>query len=119
MGYNATYVTRAPAKIAVLPVGYGDGLSRQLSWRQENGVAAGGHVLVRGQRAAIAGRVSMDITLADVSEISGVNVGDEVTILGRDGEQAIDAWEHARLARTIPYEILCQIGKRVPRRYSD
>lgn len=118
VGYNATYTTQGPSQIAVLPLGYGDGLSRHLSW-QENRMPHSGEVLVRGQRAPIVGRVSMDLTLADVTRIKGATVGDEVTILGRDGGERIDAWEHARLADTIPYEILCQIGKRVPRRYVD
>ena len=116
VGYNLTYVTQAPSKIAVLPVGYADGLNRHLSWRAEG---KGGSVLVRGERVPIAGRVSMDITLADVTAVKGVNVGDEVTILGSDGAQRIDAWEHAQLAGTIPYEILCDIGKRVPRKFSS
>lgn len=116
VGYNLTYVTQAPSKIAVLPVGYADGLNRQLSWRADG---KGGALLVRGERVPIAGRISMDITLADVTGVKGVNVGDEVTILGADGGQRIDAWEHAQLAGTIPYEILCGIGKRVQRRYEE
>lgn len=114
VGYNSTFVAQVPTKLAVLPVGYADGLNRHNSSRADS---QGGSVLVRGRRVPIAGRVSMDITLADVTGVAGVNVGDEVTILGSDGGQHIDAWDHATLAGTIPYEILCNIGKRVPRKY--
>ena len=111
VSYDATYVTSAPARIAVVPVGYADGLSRQLSSR--------GRMLVRGQFAAIAGKVTMDLTMIDVTSIAGIDVGDEVTIIGSSGERSITAWEHATLANTIPYEILCNISKRVPRKYVD
>ena len=109
IGYNAAYVTRAPARIAVLPVGYADGFNRQLSSR--------GRVLVCGQVAPVVGNVSMDVTLIDVTAIPDAAVGDEVVIFGEAGGHKITAWEHARLAGTIPYEILCAISKRVPRRY--
>lgn len=109
IGYGSTYRARQPMTLAVLPVGYADGLRRELS--------SLGRVLVRGAVAPIVGRISMDLTLIDVSSISGVDVGDEVIILGRDGEHQLDAWEHATLAQTIPYEILCGISSRVPRRY--
>ena len=111
VGYNGAYVTPKLARIAALPVGYADGLSRQLG--------SVGRVIVRGRHAPMVGNISMDITLADVSEVPGVEVGDEVVLIGKSGEAAIDAWEHATLARTIPYEILCGISKRVPRRYVE
>jgi alanine racemase len=111
VGYNATYITHSPARLAVLPVGYADGLDRQLSSR--------GRVLIRGQYAAIVGIVSMDLTIVDVSGIAGVEVGDEVTILGKSEGANINAWEYARLCATIPYEVLCRISKRVPRRYVE
>jgi alanine racemase len=107
IGYNEAYVTRRAATIGVLPVGYADGLSRQLS--------SEARVLVRGEFAPVVGNVSMDVTLIDVSEIKEAQVGDEVVLIGRQGGHAIDAWEHATLARTIPYEVLCNISKRVPR----
>lgn len=110
LGYNAAYITQAPARIAALPVGYGDGLNRQLSNR--------GRVLVRGDFANIVGNVSMDITLIDVTGIS-VEVGDEVILIGESGKRAITAWDHAGHAQTIPYEILCNISARVPRLYVD
>jgi alanine racemase len=111
IGYNGAYVTQAPALIAMLPVGYGDGLNRQLSSR--------GRVIVRDDYASIVGNVSMDLTLIDVTGIPGVSVGDEVTILGATANCEITAWEHANFAMTIPYEILCNISKRVPRKYVE
>ncbi len=109
LGYGGTYVTKSEAIIAVLPVGYADGLNRQLSSR--------GRVIVRDHHAPIVGRVSMDLTLADVTNIPGVAVGDEVVLLGASNGLSVDAMEHARLANTTPYEILCSISKRVPRKY--
>lgn len=109
LGYGGTYVTRAPSTIAILPVGYADGLNRQLSSR--------GRVIVREKYAPIVGRISMDLTLVDVTDIPGVEVGDEVVLLGSSNGLSVDAMEHARLANTTPYEILCCISKRVPRKY--
>jgi alanine racemase len=109
LGYGGTYVTKAPAKIAVLPVGYADGFNRQLY--------SGGRVIVRENYAPIVGRISMDLTLVDVTGIAGVSVGDEVVLLGSSDGLNVDAREHARLANTNPYEILCDISKRVPRKY--
>ncbi len=110
LGYGGTYVTKAPARIAVLPVGYADGLNRALSSR--------GRVIVREHYAPIVGRISMDLTLADVTGLPGVSVGDEVVLLGALDGLSVDAREHAELANTNVYEILCAISKRVPRRYS-
>jgi alanine racemase len=109
LGYGGTYVTKAPAHVAVLPVGYADGYNRQLSNR--------GRVIVRDHYAPIVGRISMDLTLADVTGIPGVAVGDEVILLGSSDGLTVDALEHAELANSTPYEILCNISKRVPRRY--
>ena len=111
LGYGGTYVTKAPAKIGVLPVGYADGLNR--------GLSDGGRVIVREHYAPIVGRISMDLTLVDVTGIPGVGVADEVVLLGEHDGLNVDAREHAELAHTIPYEILCAISKRVPRRYSS
>ncbi len=107
VGYNGAYVTPADTRIAVLPVGYGDGLSRQLS--------NSGRVIVRDRYAPIRGKVSMDLTLVDVTDIPGVELGDEVIVLGKTEHCEITAWEHAELGHTIPYEVLCNIGARVPR----
>jgi alanine racemase len=109
LGYGGTYVTKAPAHVAVLPVGYADGYNRQLSNR--------GRVIVRDHYAPIIGSISMDLTLVDVTGIPGIAVGDEVILLGTHDGLSIDALEHARLANSSPYEILCNISKRVPRRY--
>ena len=109
LGYGGTYVTKAPAHVAVLPVGYADGYNRQLSNR--------GRVIVREHYAPIVGRISMDLTLVDVTGIPGVAVGDEVILLGSSEGLSVDALEHAELANSTPYEILCNISKRVPRRY--
>jgi alanine racemase len=110
LGYGGTYVTKAPARIAVLPVGYADGLNRALSSR--------GRVIVREYYAPIVGRISMDLTLADVTGLPGISVGDEVILLGSLDGLSMDAQEHATLANTVAYEILCGISKRVPRRYA-
>jgi alanine racemase len=109
LGYGGTYVTKAPAHVAVLPVGYADGYNRQLSNR--------GRVIVREHYAPIVGSISMDLTLVDVTGIPGVAVGDEVILLGTHDGLSVDALEHARLANSSPYEILCNISKRVPRKY--
>jgi alanine racemase len=111
LGYGATYVTKAPAHVAVLPVGYADGYNRQLSNR--------GRVIVREHYAPIVGRISMDLTLVDVTGIPGIAVGDEVILLGAGEGLSVDALEHAELANSTPYEILCNISKRVPRRYGS
>jgi len=111
LGYGGTYVTKAPAHVAVLPVGYADGYNRQLSNR--------GRVIVREHYAPIVGSISMDLTLVDVTGIPGVAVGDEVILLGTCDSLSVDALEHARLANSSPYEILCNISKRVPRRYGS
>jgi len=110
LGYGGTYVTKAPARIAVLPVGYADGLNRALS--------SHGRVIVGESYAPIVGRISMDLTLADVTGLPGISVGDEVILLGSMDGLSMDAQEHASLANTVAYEILCGISKRVPRRYS-
>jgi alanine racemase len=109
LGYGGTYVTKAPAQVAVLPVGYADGYNRQLSNR--------GRVIVREHYAPILGSISMDLTLVDVTGIPGVALGDEVILLGSCAGLSVDALDHARLANSSPYEILCNISKRVPRRY--
>jgi alanine racemase len=109
LGYGGIYVTKAPARIAVLPVGYADGFNRALSSR--------GRVIVREHYAPIVGRISMDLTLVDVTGLPGVAVGDEAILLGSSDGLSVDAREHAALANTVLYEILCGISKRVPRKY--
>jgi alanine racemase len=109
VGYGGTFVTQQPSRIAVLPVGYADGFHRLLSNR--------GRVIVRGEYAPVVGRVSMDLTTVDVTSIPGIEIGDEVILIGASNNKIIDASEHARICETIPYEILCSISKRVPRVY--
>ena len=107
VGYGRSFVAERETRVALLPVGYADGYNRLLSNR--------GEVLVRGKRAPIAGRVSMDQTVVDVTEIPGVAIGDEVVLLGSQGEESIDAWDLADLVGTVPWEVLCAIRSRVPR----
>jgi len=109
IGYSGAWTTRAPSTVAVLSVGYGDGLSRRLSSR--------GRVIIRDSYAPIVGNVSMNLTTVDVSAIPEAAVGDEVTLIGATAGCRISAWEHAELCGTIPYEILCNISSRVPREY--
>jgi alanine racemase len=106
-GYCATFRATRTTKLALLPVGYADGLNRLLSNRAA--------VLIRGQRAPIAGRISMDLTIVDVTDIPGIEIGDEAVLIGAQGQQSITAYDHADIAGTIPYEILSNIGVRVPR----
>ncbi len=107
VGYGRSFVAERETRVALLPVGYADGYNRLLSNR--------GEVLVRGKRAPIAGRVSMDQTVVEVTEIPEVAIGDEVVLLGSQGEESIDAWELADLVGTVPWEVLCAIRSRVPR----
>ena len=111
LGYSAAFHTRRRSRIATAPVGYADGLTRALSNR--------GYAIVRGRRARIVGNISMDLTLFDVTDVPGVDVGDEIILLGRTDECSITALEIAEMVGTVPYEILCSIGKRVPRIYVD
>jgi len=109
VSYGQTFVTNRESRIATIPVGYADGYHRLLSNR--------GAVLVRGRRAPIVGKICMDLTMIDVTDIGGVESGDEVILLGRQGEGAVSADEMAGWAETISYEILTSIGARVPRVY--
>jgi alanine racemase len=110
VGYMGTFVTKQRSRIAVLPVGYADGYPRLLSNRAR--------VIVGGEYAPVIGRVSMDLTIVDVSHISGVAVGDEVILIGQSAGKSVDAVELARLCESVPYEILCGLSQRVPRVYS-
>jgi alanine racemase len=111
LGYGAGFHTRRPSRIATVPVGYADGLSRALSNR--------GHAIVGGRLARLVGSISMDLSLLDVTDIPGVNIGDEVMLLGQSQEASITALDIARMLDTVPYEVLCLIGKRVPRLYVE
>ena len=107
VGYGRRYRTPEPTRIATLPIGYNDGLPYRLSEK--------GYVLVRGQRAPLVGAVTMDYVTIDVGHVEGAAVGDGVTLIGRDGALAITVEDVARMAETIPYEITCNIGRRVRR----
>jgi len=107
VSYNATFRAVRATRIALLPVGYADGYNRLLSNR--------GEVLIRGQRAPIAGRVTMDQTMVDVTDIADAAIGDEVVLLGQQGSDRITADDLAGHSGTIAYEVLCGVGTRVPR----
>jgi alanine racemase len=109
VGYNRTFVAKQPTRIAVLPVGYADGFSRRLSNR--------GYVLIQGHRAPVVGTVCMDMVMVDVTAIPGVMVGDDAVVIGRQGQEEVTATDIAAWTDTIPYEVLCSIGPRVPRLY--
>ena len=109
VSYGRTYVAPGPIRVAVIPIGYGHGLSFRLSGK--------GEVLIGGRRAPIIGRVTMDVTMADLSRVPEAAVGDEVVIFGRQGEAEISVDEIAEKVGTINYEVICGIGKRVARVY--
>jgi len=109
ISYGMTYVTPRPTKIATIPVGYADGYSRYFSNRA--------HVLVNGVSCPVVGRICMDMCMVDVGQLKKVKTGDEAVLIGRQGKEIIRAEELARLINTIPYEVLCNIGRRVPKVY--
>ncbi|MBI2861792.1 MAG: alanine racemase [Chloroflexi bacterium] len=109
VGYGRTFTTSRPSRLALVSIGYADGLPRALSNR--------GSLLVHGRRAAIVGRISMDQCVIDVTDIPEVAVAEEVVVIGRQGDAEITADEVAEAAGTISYEVLCGIGIRVPRLY--
>lgn len=111
VGYGGTYIVSKDSRVAILPVGYADGLNRLISTR--------GCVLINGQRVPIAGRISMDLTAVEAGGQLQVRQGDEVCLIGRQGDAEISVQEVAEWCSTIPYEVLCRIGKRVPRIYHD
>lgn len=108
VSYGCTYVTKRETTLATIPVGYADGFSRRLSNR--------GQVIIRGKRFPIVGMVTMDLSMIDVGEAK-VEIGDEVFLIGEQNGQLISADEIAKLEETISYEVVCSIGKRVPRIY--
>jgi alanine racemase len=115
VGYGATWKARRRSRIATIPMGYADGLSRRLGNR--------GHVLVRGRRAPIVGAVSMDMAMIDVTDVTGATKRDEVVVLGGQegplGKDAIGADEIADHMGTIPWEVLTNVSRRVPRFYRE
>lgn len=111
ISYGATYVTGRNTRVATIPVGYGDGYSRNLSNT--------GKIIIHGQYAPVIGRVCMDQFMVDVTDIKDVKQGDVVTLLGREAEAYISAEELAEWSHSFPYELLCTVGKRIPRVYSE
>jgi alanine racemase len=111
VSYGHTYITPAESRLAIIPVGYEDGYLRSLSNR--------GEVLIKGHRAPIRGRICMNMCVIDITEIDGVAPGDEVVLLGSQGQDAITADEIAVWAGTISYEVLCLIGNNNQRNYLD
>jgi alanine racemase len=109
VGYGRTWAAARPARIALVMCGYADGYRRGLGNRA--------HLLVRGRRAPVVGRVAMDMCMVDVTAVPGIAVGDVATLLGKDGDERVDADELAALADTISWEILAGITARVPRLY--
>ena len=109
ISYGGTFVADRKLRVATIPVGYADGYPRQLSNK--------GWVLIRGQKAPILGRVCMDQFMVDVTEIAGVEKGDEVTLMGRDGDEFIGIEELGDLCGRFSYEFACDISPRVPRVY--
>lgn len=109
IGYDQTYCTNRPSRIATVPIGYGDGLMRAASNR--------GAMLIGGRRCPIVGRISMDLTTLDVTDVPGCSVGDEAIVIGRQQDAQITASELAAACDTIPYEVLTNVSPRVPRIY--
>lgn len=109
ISYGGTFVAERPMTIATIPVGYADGYPRNLS--------NVGYVLIRGKKAPIVGRVCMDQFMVDVSEIEGVSFGDNVTLIGRDGNETITVEDLSELSGRFNYEFICDLGKRIPRVY--
>jgi alanine racemase len=111
VSYNATYITKKKTRIATIPVGYADGYSRNLSNY--------GKVIIHGQYAPIIGKICMDQFMVDVTNIPDIKQGDSVTLLGRDADAFISAEELAEWSHSFAYELVCTVGKRIPRVYSE
>src|SRR5208282_2865017 len=111
IGYNARFTTSRPSRIAVIPAGYADGVVRRLSGK--------GHALVHGKQVPFVGVVSMDLSTVDVTDVPEAKIGDVVTIFGADGERRISPFSVARELGTVTSDLLCSVGKRVPRHYTE
>jgi alanine racemase len=107
VGYGGTWRSRRPTRLAIVPLGYHDGMKR--------GLANGGEALLRGRRVPVAGQVSMDYSTLDITAVPGARVGDPVTLIGADGEDRLGVEEVSQQAGTIPYDVLCGLGRRVVR----
>jgi alanine racemase len=109
ISYGRTHTLRRDSTVAVLCAGYGDGIARACSNR--------GFVLIHGTRCPVLGRVTMDQTVVDITNVSGVQCGDEAVLVGRQGEAEISIAEFSAWSDSIPWETLCSVTKRVPRVY--
>ena len=109
VSYNRTFIADHPMRIATVPIGYADGYPRLLSNK--------GHMIIRGKRAPIIGNICMDQLILDVTDIPDVRLGDTVTVVGTDGLEMVSFDDLAQLCQTIHYELMCLIGRRVPRVY--
>lgn len=109
VSYGSTFVTKEPMRIATVPIGYGDGYPRSLSGK--------GYVLIRGKKAPILGRICMDQMMVDATHISDIEEGDKVTLIGIDGSEQITADELGDLSGRFNYELVCDLGNRIPRHY--
>lgn len=107
VGYGGTWQATRPTRLAILPIGYADGYDRELGNQA--------YVLIRGRRAPVRGRICMNLTMVDVTDIDGVALEDEAVLLGRQGRQEISALQLAGLAGTIPYEIVARLAEHLPR----
>jgi len=111
VSYSGIFVTQRKTRLAIVPIGYADGYPWSLAGKAS--------VLIRGVRAPVVGRVTMDMIIVDVTDIDDIEIHDEVVLMGSQGSDCISMNDLARWAETIPYEILCGISKRMPRVYSD
>ena len=111
ISYGGTYVTTKPTVVATVPVGYADGYRRSLSGRF--------HVLIRGKKAPILGRICMDMMLVDVTDIPDITIDDTVVLVGRSGDEVITMEDIAEAAGSFNYEFVCGISRRVPRIYTQ
>lgn len=107
ISYGRRYVARTHTRIATVPIGYGDGYSRLLTGRAE--------VLIHGKRFPVAGTICMDHLMVDLGNVDAITAGEAVTLIGREGDLAVTAWDIAEKLGTIPYEVTCMIAERVPR----
>ena len=112
VSYGRTFTADKPMRVATVCVGYADGYPRMLSGGPDRGV-----MVIRGQRAPVGGRVCMDQTMVDISDIPEAKEGDEVVVIGKSGDNELSAEEVSELAGSFNYELLCDLGKRIPRVY--
>ena len=111
VSYNGIFSTRKPSRLAVLPIGYAHGYSRRLSNK--------GKVLVRGKRVPIVGRICMDMMVIDITNLPDIRPGEEVVLIGSQGNHTLSAMDLAVWQETVPYEVLCNLGPRVNRVYEE